>query len=140
MNWGQSIILAYVLFAVFIGSLVVVCLRQDVQLIAPDYYQQELMYQKQLDRMNNANRLTVQPVLRVSAGWLDVEYAMMADTQQRTLELFRPSDERFDRNFKLSSQVQQRLDVRSLPPGVYKARLRWTMQGKEYFLEEVIYL
>lgn len=140
MNWGQSIVLAFVLFAVFIGSLVVVCLRQDVQLIAPDYYQQELVYQKQLERMNNANLLAVQPVLRVSTGWLSVEYAMMADTQQGTLELFRPSDERFDRNFKLTGEVEQRLDVRSLPPGLYKARLRWTMQGKEYFLEEVIYL
>jgi hypothetical protein len=140
MNWGQSIVLAFVLFAAFIGSLVVVCLRQDVQLIAPDYYQQELLYQRQLDRMNNANQLAVQPVLRVSQGWLGVEYAGMADMQEGTLQLFRPSDERFDRNFKLSSETEQHLDVRSLPPGVYKARLKWTMQGKEYFLEEVIYL
>lgn len=140
MNWGQSIVLAFVLFAAFIGSLVVVCLRQDVQLIAPDYYQQELLYQRQLDRMNNANELAVQPVLRISEGWLDIEYARMADMQEGTLQLFRPSDERFDRNFKLSSETEQRLDVRSMPHGVYKARLKWSMQGKEYFLEEVIYL
>ena len=140
MNWGQSIILAFVLFALFIGSLVVVCLRQDVQLIAPDYYQQELVYQQQLERMNNANRLAVRPVIHVSWEWLEVEYTLMADLENPTLELFRPSDQRFDRNFNLSAEVKQRLDVRSLPKGFYKARMRWTMQGKEYFIEEMIYL
>lgn len=140
MNWGQSIILAFVLFALFIGSLVVVCLRQDVQLIAPDYYQQELVYQQQLERMNNANRLAVRPVIHVSREWLEVEYTLMADLENPTLELFRPSDQRFDRNFNLSAEVKQRLDVRSLPQGFYKARMRWTMQGREYFIEEMIYL
>ena len=44
MNWGTWIALSFVLFALFIGALVVVCVRQDINLVALDYYKQEIDY------------------------------------------------------------------------------------------------
>ena len=45
MNWGKSIVLAFVLFAVFIGVLVAVCVREDISLVSRNYYNEELDYQ-----------------------------------------------------------------------------------------------
>ena len=53
MNWGKWIIVSFVLFAAFIGILVVICVRQDISLVSKNYYQEELAYQQQIDRMNN---------------------------------------------------------------------------------------
>jgi hypothetical protein len=40
MNWGKWIIVSFVLFAGFIGTLVTVCVRQDISLVSKDYYKE----------------------------------------------------------------------------------------------------
>jgi hypothetical protein len=142
MNWGKSIVLAFVLFALFIGVLVVVCLRQDIPLVASDYYQQELVYQKQIDRITNTNSLLEKPVIVIAGRNVEIQFGNLPAISTGELILFRPSDERLDRLFKLpqgaTSSVQ--FNIEDMPSGMYRARLTWTMDAKEYYLEEVIYL
>ncbi len=143
MNWGKSIVLAFVLFALFIGVLVTICLKQDIPLVAAEYYQQELVYQQQIDRVNNTNQLPNKPVILVfDRGVVEIQFNRMADISGAELELFRPSDEKLDRHFSLKpiAEGKQRIDVSGLTPGMYKARMRWTMEGKDYYLESVIYI
>lgn len=141
MNWGKSIVVAFILFASFIGVLVSVCLRQDIALVADDYYEQELRYQDQLDRVYNTANLAVKPEIRLKDKSLEVEFSRFKDITSGSVEVFRPSDQRFDRRFKLgnSNLVIQEFDVSNLPTGMYKVRLQWAMDDKEYFLESMIY-
>ncbi|MBL7851491.1 MAG: FixH family protein [Cyclobacteriaceae bacterium] len=140
MNWGKSIVLAFVLFALFIGVLVTISVRQDVPLVSADYYEQELKYQEQIDRMKNTNELPEKPSIQVVNGALVVEYPGMAQITSGELELFRPSDAKLDRKYALSPDATvQRIDLSGLPGGMYKARMRWSQSGKEYFLENTIY-
>ena len=141
MNWGKSIVIAFILFASFIGALVSVCLRQDISLVADDYYEQELRYQDQLDRIYNTANLVVKPEIRLKDKSLEVEFARFKDITVGSVEIFRPSDQRFDRQFKLdkSSSVIQQFDLSNLPRGMYKVRMRWAMDDNEYFLESMIY-
>ncbi len=142
MNWGKSIIVAFVLFALFIGALVWVCVRQDISLVSKNYYQDELAYQQQIERMNNAERLKEKPSLKMVNGQLEIRF-MYADSFERgELKLFRPSDISMDRSFVLQSTIAgiQRLDLSRLPAGMYKARMQWSMSGKEYYLENIIHL
>ena len=44
MHYGKSIVVAFILFAMFIGTLVTVCIREDVNLVSPDYYEEELAH------------------------------------------------------------------------------------------------
>lgn len=142
MNWGKSIILVFVLFSVFIGGLVAVCLRQDTPLVAADYYEQELLFQHQIDRVNNTLGLDVKPVIQLVDKHLEIQFSRFAEVTEGNLELFRPSDARLDRHFKMdkSNGEKQRFDLSELPTGMYKARMLWSMNGKEYFLEDIIYL
>ncbi len=141
MNWGKSIVLAFVLFALFIGSLVVVCLRQDIALVTTNYYDQELHYQQQLDRMTNAEQLKEKPLVQVVNGALEVQFSRLPEIEQGELELFRPSDAKLDRRYTLASISQvQRIELEGVQGGMYKAKLRWRMDGKDYYLESVIYL
>ena len=141
MNWGKSIVLAFVLFAVFIGSLVAVCLRQDIPLVSANYYEQELRYQEQLDRMNNANQLPERPRIQVVGSALEIQYSRLEGMADGELELFRPSDARLDKRFPIEPKgTLQRIDLGAMPGGLYKARLKWSADGKEYYLESTIYL
>lgn len=140
MNWGKSIVLAFVLFALFIGVLVTISVRQDVPLVSANYYEQELKYQEQIDRIKNTNDLPEKPVIEVAGGALEVRYPLMSEITAGELELFRPSDSKLDRKYSLTADATiQRIDLTGLPGGMYKARMRWAQNGKEYFLESTVY-
>lgn len=142
MNWGKWIIVAFVLFAGFIATLVTVCMREDVSLVSKEYYREELAYQEQIIRINNVNKLSQRPVIQKTEKFVEVEFAQFSDVEKGSLKLFRPSDEKMDKVFVLnrSSETRQFFPIENLEKGMYRARLQWTMDGKEFFMEEIIYI
>ena len=143
MNWGKWIIVSFVLFVVFIATLVAVCIRQDINLVTKDYYKDELAYQDQLDRMNNTYGLAEKPSIKVTNDTnLEISFNQFNEIEKGRLQLFCPSNENMDRHYNIepSRERQQYYTLIDLPKGMYRARLQWTMHGKEYYMEEVIYL
>jgi hypothetical protein len=142
MNFGNWIVVAFVLFAAFIGTLVVVCVREDISLVSKDYYQEELVYQDQIQRLNNVADLKEKPVIKVVDHMLQIEFNQFKSMENAELKIFCPSNAKMDRNFLVKSSDTQiqffKLDP--LQKGMHRAKLQWTMNGKEFYLEEVIYI
>ncbi|MBW7914094.1 MAG: FixH family protein [Taibaiella sp.] len=57
-GWGSRIALLYGGFVVLIAALVTGSMRQDFDLVADDYYQQEIAYQNVLDAGKNQSALS----------------------------------------------------------------------------------
>lgn len=142
MNFGKWIVVAFILFAVFIGTLVTVCVKQEVNLVSKDYYKEELAYQDQIERISNANHLANKPRISKVDGKLQVTFSDELKIQKGELKIFCPSNPKMDKDYNISATDgnTQLFEVASLQPGMYKAKLLWTMEGKEYFVEEVIYI
>lgn len=142
MNFGKWIVVAFVLFATFIATLVTVCVRQDIPLVTKEYYQQELQYQEQIERAENALNLTDAPRISVADRKLKIDYSMFGAVEKGELSLFRPSDPGLDEKFeiKASGGGTQVFSIRDPQPGLYRARLTWSQEGKEYYMEKVIVL
>jgi hypothetical protein len=140
MSWGKWIIVAFILFAGFIATLVTVCMRQEVNLVSKDYYKEELAYQDQIARVNNASLLPVKPVIRKNGGFIQVGFDEFHKVENGSLKLFRPSDPKMDKVFTLESTNErtQSFSIDGLEKGMYRARMQWVMDGKEYFVEEVV--
>ena len=141
MNWGNGIILSFGTFALFIGTLVTVCVRQDVNLVAPDYYKQELDYQKQIERQRNAAELVSKPDMAVQNNFLNITFDDFKQIEKGEVKLFRPSNPAFDKSFVISSSPDslQQFDISAQPSGMYKASMKWSAGGKEFYFEKVIY-
>ena len=143
MNWGKWIIVSFVLFAAFIATLVTVCVREDISLVSKDYYKEELAYQDQIDRVQNASVLMKKPVIKVvDKTTLQVDFDQFNKIENGELRLFRPSDAAMDKKFQLkaSSISTQQFSIENLDKGMYRARMVWTMGGKEFFIEEIIFI
>jgi hypothetical protein len=142
MNFGNWIVVSFVLFAAFIGTLVVVCLREDISLVSKDYYQEELVYEDQIQRLNNVAGLKEKPVIRVVDHMVQVEFSQFNTIEHAELEIFCPSNASMDRKFlvKSSDQPVQFFQLDPLQKGMHRAKLQWEMDGKEFYLEEVIYI
>jgi hypothetical protein len=132
MNFGNWIVVSFVLFAAFIGTLVAVCLREDISLVSKDYYQEELVYQDQINRLNNVAALKEKPVIKVVDHMVQIEFN----------QFYSMENAKMDRKFlvKSSGDPIQFFKLDPLQKGMHRAKLQWEMNGKEFFLEEVIYI
>ncbi len=142
MNFGKWIVFAFVLFALFIGTLVTVCVKQDINLVSKSYYNDELVYQDQIVRINNTKMLLKKPsITKDGKGSVQIDFGDQFKIQKGEVKFFCPSNPEADRNFELqSSGNTQQFDTSGFKRGMYKAKLLWTMDGKEYYYEETIYI
>lgn len=142
MTWGNWIVVSFIVFAVFIGVLVTVCVREDVNLVSRNYYQEDLAYEKQMDRLKNTESLPGKPDITVKGNLLQVQFGQLSDVENGTMKLFRPSDAKLDQLFTIEatqSTVVQ-FEVGNLQRGLYRAQMTWSMLGKEYYFEKIITL
>ncbi len=142
MHFGKAIVLSFILFAAFIGVLVFICVRQDINLVSKDYYREELDYQHKLDQMNNTLLLQQKPVITVSKGQVRIELEGLSRVEKGLLKLSRPSNALLDQVFRLKPVAGnfQEFVLDTWEPGLYRASLTWAMEGKEYYFEKLIVL
>jgi hypothetical protein len=140
MNWGKSIVLAFVLFAGFIAVIVTICMRQDVNLVSSQYYKDDLAYQQQLDRKNNTEALEEKPVIVLTADQLQVSFPEKTSIDGGSVKVFRPSNDKLDQYFglKASDESIQVFPVKELTSGAYRVKMTWVVQGTEYYIEEFV--
>lgn len=140
MNVGKWIVLAFVLFAVFIGTLVTICVNQDISLVSKDYYKEELVYQEQIARITNTMSLKQQPKLtKGRQGQLMVSFGCVVGKGK--LQLFCPSNKNMDRNFDIQGAGSHySFAIDDLQRGMYRAKIYWQSGEKEFYYEEAIYI
>jgi len=140
MNFGNWIVVAFVLFAIFIGVLVTVCVRQDISLVSKNYYSEELAYQDQIERINNTTALTKKPgILKIDNNTLQITFDKQFKIENGKVKFFCPSDPKMDRDFELETNGNtQTFNTSPFRKGMYKVKLLWVMEGKEFYYEEII--
>jgi nitrogen fixation protein FixH len=141
--WPHAIVATFVLFAAYIGTMVQQALRTSVDLVSPDYYQQELRFQQRLDAVARTAALPAPVRIHFEAAarrlQLTLPPALAGQPVQGTLQFFRPSDQRLDLRLPFAptgQPPQQTLSTRALRPGLWRLRLDFTAAGQAYFLEK----
>ena len=142
MNFGRGIFFAFVFFATFIGSLVYVCVRQDISLVSKNYYQDELRHQSKIDQIQNARQLEAQPVITFTEGAITIDYQDWQSIHQGKLTVLRPSDPDLDESFDIvgGREPRQTFPLKKWRSGLYRVSLQWTTDSKEYYVEKVLIL
>ena len=141
MNFGKWIVVSFVLFALFIGTLVTLCVREDISLVSKDYYKEELDYQAQIKRLNNTEQLQQKPTIQfVDHVGLKVVWNEKTKIEKGELKLFCPSNSKLDKQFSLLTTNEQLFELTSLKKGMYRIKLLWTEEGQEYYYEEEIFV
>ncbi len=137
MKW---VISAFIVFAMFIGTLVAICVREDVSLVSVNYYEEELVHQDKIDRQRNMLELKNQPIIKLANHQITISYSILNQMSTGELRLTRPSDSRLDQHFQLKNNEQQSFDLKVSENGLYRVSLEWTMNGKEYYFEKLMVL
>ena len=131
MKW---VITAFVFFALFIGTLVVISIRQDIGLVSKNYYQDELKHGEKMIRQTNASQLTEQPRLTFENNSVKVAYPLLSTIESGELRVQRPFE------ITTGEQDSQSFELKVWEKGLYRVSLTWKMEGKEYYVEKLMVL
>jgi hypothetical protein len=142
--WPFGIVTAFVLFIVGTIALITISVSSSTDLVNADYYEQEIRYQGQLDRLSRAQGLPA----KAKAAYDHARRAILISLPREhasagargEVHLYRPSAAGLDQNveLKLDASGTQILDAADLRPGLWKVKVAWTVAGHDYAIEETV--
>ena len=146
MNWGTRIIIAFVAFFGVIFSLAYICMQQDISLVADNYYEQELAYEDQMERIKNTNGLAEKPDVNLDRKERQVHLTFPENIRDHIYEgsvyFFRPSNARLDQTFtiQLDETGLQTFDLSKFPKGLWRVKVSWKSKNQEFYDESDLVL
>ncbi len=141
--WPVAIIGYFVLGITFLVIFIVWSARQREDLVSNNYYETEIRYQEQVDRLIHSQEFESLPIVTYESARQTIVITLpkgRSKDASGTVRLYRPSDARLDRELSLTVDDQgvQLLDARPLPPGLWKVRVQWTVAGREYYCDRSV--
>ena len=143
MNWRKSIVLVITLFVAGILFMVFKAGSYNTDLVATDYYEQELAYQKVIDAGTNTNNLTT--AVKVKEVDNRLELLLPAEMHNKSVNaeiwLYCVSDKSKDRRKKMQTN-DGKLFMELLPinKGAYEIKLDWESENVNYYFKEKLKL
>ncbi len=143
-NWGTGIVIAFVIFMGGIITIAVYLMNQDVNLVADDYYDQEIKYQQQIDRIKRTKKLDTKNIITFNGTTVNVTIpkSLLKSNLTGEIYFYRPSDENIDIKIPLhtDSLGVQVIPVSGLEKGSWTVKVNWLTGKKEYFVEKHIFI
>lgn len=144
LSWGIKITVLYAGFVILIVIMVGLTMREKVDLVAKDYYSQELNYQDKINKVGRTNALKQPLTWEVKTN----EVVFRFPEQFRSKEIkgsiyfFRPSDASMDTTIDLSADTAgiQTVFTGKLNNGVYKMLVNWEVEKLTYYNEGIIHI
>ncbi len=123
-------------------TLVITASRNKEELVAKDYYSQELKYQDKIDAINNEAALvkSIDHEVKSDLIVLALPPNLLKNELSGEIVFYCPSDSKKDLKIKMEFDTagKQFIPTKLLQKGVYGMKLSWDGNGKKYFKEHVI--
>lgn len=143
MNWGYKIILVFAVFVTGIIYMVVSSFSKNIDLVATDYYEQELKYQTTIDATERANALSAKVICSVKNDTLFITFPAEMKNIKLNAEvwLYFIADKKKD--IKKTIETLDGKTFLALPAankGLHDVKVNWVAAGNEFYYEQKIFL
>lgn len=140
-NWGTGILFFIIFFVLMNIVFGIIAVNTKVDLVRPDYYESELVYQQVIDKKTNYQMLEIKPVLEVTGKTVLLKFPDNKKKITGALLLYRPSNQVLDvtYNFILDKRDSVLYTYGNLVKGLWKAKLEFSDGQKEYYTESEFY-
>lgn len=141
--WPAGIIAFFITAIVGCAAFVVFCSMHPTDLVAADYYEQEVRYQGQMERIQRANEFGAMASIRIDSETRQVVITLPphhAQAASGTVHFYRPSQAALDQRLPLDVDERgtQRVSSSDLRPGLWNVKVSWKVEGREYFLNQAL--
>ncbi|MBA4154492.1 FixH family protein [Flavobacterium sp.] len=145
INWGTGIVIAFALFITFILYFVFKVQsdsQYDNELVVEEYYKQELKFENQMTKEQNAIDMTEKISISTSEEGINITFPSDLDLTKVTgkVSLYRPSNQKLDFEVPISLSGPHLLIPKSnLVGGRWDISLDWSYDGKDFLNKKTIY-
>lgn len=143
-HWGHGILIFLIVFLLFVALVIRYAMKQKINLVTPDYYNKELIYQQDINKLENTNRLSEKVTVEMMNDKILVQFPILDSSQYISgfLQVYRPSDYELDLNYELDLTENYRIMIPldSLQKGVYDLIVDWKCDTVEYLQKERIHI
>ncbi len=140
--WPYGIMLFFVLLVGCLAGVVGIAATHRESMVSENYYEQELKFQERIDSAARAQKCGARIQLEAGSGKLVVAVpaAQVARKCAGVIEFYRPSSPALDCAFPLApgADGSQTVDVSKLAAGLWQVRVKWSVGGQDFFLEQKI--
>lgn len=142
MNWGNRLLLAFIVFGAGMFYLVYRSVSTRFELVEKDYYKQELRYQQVIDGKQEAGKLATGVSIRQSENGIHLQ--LPEEMKEKTITgevwFYCAYDEKKDKKFKLQTDrnAAQSFPAEQVQPGNYTVKIRWADEQTNYYTEKMI--
>lgn len=139
--WPWAIGIFIGCFALAMASFVVWSLRHRQDLVMPDYYEQDLQYQGQMEAIRRAQALGITNAIALADDGQGLVIRIPgAAGATGVVSLYRPSSATLDRTWplELDSTGGQRIPWDGKPEGLWRARVVWQQDGHAHQVDAVL--
>lgn len=141
-NWGTGILLSIIIFMAILVGLVYIFMNQDVDLVTRDYYGKELRYQNQIDKINNTSEMGKEVGISFLNNSVQLTFpdSVYDKKAAGTVYFYRPSGSKKDFSLPLAvtDKNEQVINTVKLDKGLWKIKVEWGMEGKDFYSEKSI--
>lgn len=139
-KWGVGVFSLYGSFVFFILILVMFVSIQKFDFVEDNYYQKELVYQEQIDRIARTNNLEGKISVEFLANLEKIQInfpVAISNEITGTIKFFRPSNSNldFELPIQLDSLMTQEVDAEKVVRGYWQIKINWSSDSIDYYSE-----
>lgn len=146
LNWGTGIVIAFIAFISFIMFFVVQMntdKKYDHDLVTKQYYQKELEFQDDINKINNSKALDKDVTWYKTQDGILIVFPETLKVKDITgnVFLYRPSNKKLDFEMPISLSTHRLLIPKQrLLDGRWNITIDWSHQGNAYlFKDKIVY-
>jgi len=140
MNWGNKILLVFLVFAAGIFYLVYRSMHVNYELVSKEYYKDEIRYQDIIDASKRASALSKKIEVSESGDIIAVQLPdeMKKEKVTGVMWFYCAADERKDRRISMQPDEHgaQQITKTGFAAGSYVVKFDWTSKNMRYYAEE----
>lgn len=146
INWGTSIVIAFVLFMSFIFYFIFKVQsnsKYDNELVVEEYYKHDAHFSDELAKIQNAQDLKEKPVISNSMEGVAIVFpkTFVPKEIKGKVSLYRPSAKHLDFEHPIQLSGSKLLVPKAdFAGGNWDMTISWSYQGKEYIMQQKLYI
>lgn len=142
-NWGTGLTIFFFLFVSTLVFVLYQAFQQDNSLVIDNYYDEDIKYQQQYDKIKNTSRLTTKVKIDYNGATREILLTFPPDSTagiMGNIWLYHPADKAADtkHDFTLSQTNVYGIKLDSGTKGRLKVKIDWERAGVKYYQEEEI--
>lgn len=145
ITWPVGIVLALAAFVIFILSYVIRVMVNPIyehHLVSEEYYKDELLYQQEMDKLNNAAALEKDITTTKTKEGLIIEFPSTLDYKKITGHIYfqRTNNKHIDFDLPIIALTSNQflVDKSKFVDGQYQLKIEWKTPEKEYLYKNKI--